>query len=62
MPSPNEQERLANRLDDLEKTIFATSLASAKLKSTKAGLMKDLLTGDRRVAALIGKPKELVDT
>ena len=61
MPSLHEQERLANRFEGLEKTTYATSRALAKLKSTKAGLMKDLLTGDRRVAALLGSPKELVD-
>ena len=61
MPSLHEQERLANRFEGIEKTTYATSRALAKLKSTKAGLMKDLLTGDRRVAALLGSPKELVD-
>ncbi len=53
MPSLHEQERLANRFEGLEKTTYATSRALAKLKSTKAGLMQDLLTGNRRVTALL---------
>ena len=53
MPSLHEQERLANRFEGLEKTIYATFRALAKLKSTKAGLMQDLLTGNRRVTALL---------
>lgn len=61
LPSPHEQRRLANRFEGLEKTIYETSRVLLKLKSTKAGLMKDLLTGDRGVAALLGSPKELVD-
>ena len=56
MPSLHEQERLADQFEGLEKTTYATSRALAKLKSTKAGLMKDLLTGDRRVGRAIGKP------
>ena len=60
MPSLHEQERLADRFEGLEKTTYATSRALAKLKSTKAGLMKDLLTGDRRVAALLGSPEQVV--
>ena len=55
MPSLHEQERLANRFEGLEKTTYATSRALAKLKSTKAGLMQDLLTGNRRVTALLGQ-------
>ena len=53
MPSLHEQEQLANRFEGLEKTTYATSRALAKLKSTKAGLMQDLLTGNRRVTALL---------
>ena len=53
MPSLHEQERLANRFEGLEKTTYATSRALAKLKSTKAGLLQDLLTGNRRVTALL---------
>ena len=60
MPSLHEQERLADRFEGLEKTTYATSRALAKLKSTKAGLMKDLLTGDPRVAALLGSPEQVV--
>ena len=60
MPSLHEQERLADRFEGLERTTYATSRALAKLKSTKAGLMKDLLTGDRRVAALLESPEQVV--
>ena len=60
MPSPHEQERLANQFEGLEKTIHSTSRALAKLKSTKAGLMKDLLTGDRRVTVLLGNLEQVV--
>ena len=60
MPSLNEQERLADQFEGLEKTTYATSRALGKLKSTKAGLMKDLLTGDRRVAALLESPEQVV--
>ena len=39
----------------LEKTTYATALkrVSKTPKSTKAGLMQDLLTGNRRVTALL---------
>ena len=60
MPSLHEQERLVDRFEGLEKTTYATSRALAKLKSTKAGLMNDLLTGDRRVAALLGSTEQVV--
>ena len=59
MPSLHEQERLANRFEGLEKTTYATSRALAKLKSTKAGLMQDLLTGNRRVTALLEQREEV---
>ena len=59
MPSLHEQERLADRFEGLEKTTYATSRALAKLKSTKAGIMKDLLTGDRRVTALLEQREEV---
>ena len=58
MPSPHEQEQLANQLEGLEKTTDATFRALAKLKSTRAGLMKDLLTGERRVTELLGRPEQ----
>ena len=60
MPSLHEQERLANRFQGLERTTYATCRALAKLKSTKAGLIKDLLMGDRRVAALLGSSEQVV--
>ena len=60
MPTLHEQVRLADRFEGLEKTMYATSRALAKLKSTKAGLMKGLLTGDRRVAALLGSSEQVV--
>ena len=60
MPSLHEQERLADRFEDLEHTTYSTSRALAKLKSTRAGLMNDLLTGNRRVAALLGDPEQVV--
>ena len=60
VPSLHEQERLADRFEGLEHTIYSTSHALAKLKSTKAGLMKDLLMGNRRVAALLGSPEQVV--
>ena len=59
MPSLHEQERLADRFEGLERTTYATSRALAKLKSAKAGLMKDLLTGNRRVAALLGSSEQV---
>ena len=59
MPSLHEQERLAERFEALERTTYATSRALAKLRSTKAGLMKDLLTGYRRVTALLERRKEI---
>ncbi len=60
MPLPHEQERIADRFEGLEKTTYTTSRALEKLKSTKAGLMKDLPTGNRRVAALLGSPEQVV--
>lgn len=61
LPPPREQERLANRLEDLDMTMNSTSRALEKLKSTKAGLMKDLLTGNRRVTALLRNSEELFE-
>lgn len=53
MPPLHEQERIAEEFEGLDKTAHATLLELTKLKSLKAGLMQDLLTGNRRVTALL---------
>jgi type I restriction enzyme S subunit len=51
-PRP-EQDEIALRLAYAERNVNATHSSLEKLRQLKAGLMQDLLTGDRRVTALL---------
>jgi len=51
----DEQIVITARISAVREVVNAVSEQLDKLKSIKAGLMKDLLTGDRRVTALLGK-------
>ncbi len=59
-PGRDEQAQLVNILRSSAKTIDDHTAALRKLRHLKAGLMQDLLTGDRRVTALLGSPKQAV--
>ena len=61
VPLPNEQKHIVRIFDEQQSVIERLQGLTAKLQAEKRGLMKDLLTGDRRVTALLGSPKELVD-
>ena len=55
MPSPDEQARIVLVARDLSGNLNQTRLSMAKLRAIKTGLMNDLLTGGRRVTALLEK-------
>ena len=59
-PGRDEQAQLVNILRSSAKTIDDHTAALRKIRHLKAGLMQDLLTGDRRVTALLGSPKQAV--
>ena len=61
-PGRDEQVQVANILRSSAKSIDAHTSALRKLRHLKAGLMRDLLTGDRRVTALLGSPKKAMAT
>ncbi len=48
-PKPEEQERICNILDEVDKTIETEELSLRKLQVVKQGLMQDLLSGQVRV-------------
>ena len=53
VPTPDEQRLIVSILDEQQSTIERHEGSSAKLKAQKRGLMQDLLTGNRRVTALL---------
>lgn len=55
IPKPSEQESIVRILDEQQSLIDQTHDQLAKLQSLKRGLMADLLSGDRRVTALLGE-------
>ena len=59
-PGRDEQAQLVNILRSSAKPIDEHTASLRKLRHLKAGLMQDLLTGDRRVTALLGGPKQAV--
>ena len=59
-PGRDEQAQLVNILRSSATTIDDHTAALRKLRHLKTGLMQDLLTGDRRVTALLGSPKQAV--
>ena len=60
IPGRDEQAQIVNILRSSAKAIDDHTAALRKLRHLKAGLMQDLLTGDRRVTALLGCPKQAV--
>ncbi len=52
-PNPNEQDRIAERLDEIDTQIGNTQVETGKLKSMKSGIMDDLLTGRTSVTPLL---------
>ena len=62
VPLPNEQKHIVRIFDEQQSVIERLHALTAKLQAEKRGLMKDLLTGDRRVTALLGSPKQVVGT
>lgn len=58
-PEPDEQERIVSVLLSLDHVLRREGETLCKLKALKRGLMQDLLSGDRRVTALL-KPREAV--
>ena len=54
VPLPNEQKHIVRIFDEQQSVIERLQGLTAKLQAEKRGLMKDLLTGDRRVTALLG--------
>ena len=59
-PRLHEQVQVVNILRSSVKTIDDHTAALRKFRHLKAGLMQDLLTGNRRVTALLGSPKRAV--
>lgn len=55
VPQPDEQKAIIRVFDEQQVLIDETQAHAHKLQSLKAGLMQDLLTGDRRVTALLKK-------
>ena len=53
VPLPNEQKHIVRIFDEQQSVIERLQGLTAKLQAEKRGLMKDLLTGDRRVTALL---------
>ena len=56
----DEQTAITVRISAVREVLNAYREHLYKLKSMKAGLMQDLLTGDRQVTALLGSPKQVV--
>lgn len=53
LPSKKEQEVVVDRLTDCERAIEGTDRSLEKLRSLKRGLLRDLLSGNRRVDRLL---------
>lgn len=60
IPSPEEQEAIADGLEAIDASIHISQDQLLKLQLTKTGLMQDLLTGKRRVSSLLSQPSEAV--
>ena len=59
VPLPNEQKHIVRIFDEQQSVIERLQGLTAKLQAEKRGLMKDLLTGDRRVTALLEQREEV---
>jgi type I restriction enzyme S subunit len=53
LPKLNEQNVIAERLNEIEKLLGTTDQDLNKLYSVKTALMQDLLTGKKRVTSLL---------
>ena len=60
VPLPNEQKQIVRIFDEQQSIIERLQGLTAKLQAEKRGLMNDLLTGDRRVTALLGSSEQVV--
>ena len=60
-PGYDEQAQFVNILRSSATTLDDHTAALQKLRHLRVGLMHNLLTGERRVTALLGSPKELVN-
>ena len=60
VPLPNEQKHIVRIFDEQQSVIERFHALTAKLQAEKRGLMKDLLTGDRRVTALLGSAEQVI--
>ena len=60
VPLPNEQKHIVRIFDEQQSVIERLQDLTAKLQAEKRGLMNDLLTGGRRVTALLGSPEQAV--
>ncbi|MDO9593140.1 MAG: restriction endonuclease subunit S [Erysipelotrichaceae bacterium] len=58
LPKQHEQQTIAERLNKLEWSLGCTERELKKLRSLKTALMQDLLTGKKRVAALLNDTEE----
>ena len=59
VPLPKEQIRIVRTLDEQQSAIDRLQGLSAKLQAVKRGLLKDLLTGDRRVTTILDQCEEV---
>ena len=59
-PSLKEQLAILSILQSKTEDIRKTRASSKKLRSLKTALMQDLLTGKKRVTALLNEPKEII--
>jgi type I restriction enzyme S subunit len=58
-PTPQEQTMIAERCDSIDSIISGNKLSLKKLRSIKTALMQDLLTGRKRVTALLKDTEEI---
>ena len=59
VPLPNEQKHIVRIFDEQQSVIERLQGLTAKLQAEKRGLMQNLLTGDRRVTALLEQREEV---
>jgi type I restriction enzyme S subunit len=60
VPKPEEQAKIVGMFDELEHQIEMTKDHANKFRALKYGLLQDLLTGNRRVTALLSEPLEAI--
>lgn len=58
VPSISEQKRISQVLGQVDAAVQRTEVTLQKLRLLNAGLMQDLLTGKRRVIALLGSQRK----